>query len=70
MIGTYPVSPLVEALKAAAICHTGSQAEAVSILMRAAAEILSIRFEPEQAGALIRQCVDEALALHAPAGRA
>jgi hypothetical protein len=61
---------LVNELAAQAICQTCHPAEAVTALLRAATEILSARFDPATAGAIIVDIVEQAVALTAPAGRA
>jgi hypothetical protein len=61
---------LIAALKAAAICHTPSQGDAVAALVRAATEILSERFSPGEIYAMFEDWIGEGVALTQPAGRA
>lgn len=59
-----------EQLVSAAICGTSCHAEAVSALLGAMGQILTLRFPPEMAAAMIIGSVQDALTLIQPVGRA
>lgn len=61
---------VADALRMAAVCHTPHTGVAAIALIRAAADILCNDLGAEQTCSIINQVTTEALALHAPAGRA
>lgn len=61
---------VLQGLASTAICSTASHPEAVSGLLGAAGQILTMRFSPDVAASLIIETVRDALALVQPVGRA
>jgi hypothetical protein len=57
-------------LKMKALCGSGDHSTAVAALLGAAAEILTMRFEPAAAAALIQAGIADTLCLLQPVGSA